>query len=118
METTSAGATIPKINCKQDLAVIKFIEIKPLVLTRSTESGNKICRKTTSAPSGAKKPGRESFSEIKPLVVTHAQQSQVTKIGRKNNFRSGTTKHIYLEQKPVGFAKNNNESISQTIAQT
>ena len=49
LETTSAGATIPKINCKQDLAVIKFIEIKPLVLTRSTESGNKNCRKTTSA---------------------------------------------------------------------
>ena len=38
METTSAGATIPKINCKQDLRVIKFIEIKPLVLTHARQS--------------------------------------------------------------------------------
>ena len=30
-----------------------------------------------------KRPGREKFSEMKPLVPTHARQSQVTKIGRK-----------------------------------
>ena len=38
MEKTSAGATIPKINCKQDLGVINFIEIKPLVLTHAQQN--------------------------------------------------------------------------------
>ena len=83
-EKTSALKPQFPTNCKQDQGVIKF---KPLVLTRATESGNKYCRKTTSAlePQNTVQtvPGRENFSEIKPLVLVHARQSQVTKIGRK-----------------------------------
>ena len=45
----------------------------------STESGNKNCRKTTSAlepqNTGQTIPGRENFSEIKPLILVHARQS-------------------------------------------
>ena len=62
-------------NCKQDQGVINF-----------TESGNKNCRKTTSAlePQNTlqTKPGRNNFYEIKPLVLVHGQ-SQARKIGRK-----------------------------------
>ena len=39
------------------------------------------------------------------------------KLPVKQLFCSGGKKHIYLEQKPVGIAKNNNESIRQIIAQ-
>ena len=49
---------------------------------------------------------------IKSQILTHALQNQVTKIAVK----PGAKKHIYLERKRVGFVKNNNESISQTIA--
>ena len=39
-----------QINCKQDLGVIKFIEVKPLVLTHARQNQvTKIDRKTTSA---------------------------------------------------------------------
>ena len=74
------GATILKTNCKQDQGVIKFIEIKPLVLT-------------------------------------NARQSQVTKIAVKQLPLWSHKTHLY-GTKPADFGKNNNESISQTIAAT
>ena len=89
-------------------------KLSPLVLTHARQSQvTKNCRKTTSALEPQNivetRPGREKFSEIKPLVPTHARQSQVTKIGHKT--------HLYRTT-PVDFAKNINESISQTIAET
>ena len=44
-------------------------------------------------------PGREKFSEIKPLVPTHARQSQVTKIAAKQLLLwSHKTHLLYREQ--------------------
>ena len=64
------------------------------------------------------RPGREKFSEIKPLVPTDVRQSQETKIGRKTTLLLWSHKTHLYRTKPVDFAKNNNESISQTIAET
>ena len=53
----------------------------------------------------------ETFA-LKPQILTYALQNQVRKIAVK----PGATKNIYLERKRVGFVKNNNESVSQTIS--
>ena len=45
------------------------------------------------------RPGREKFSEIKPLVPTHARQSQVTKTAAKQLLLwSHKTHLLYREQ--------------------
>ena len=61
--------------------------MEPLPLsTSSTESGNKNYRETTSAlePHNIPtRPGNNRFSEIKPLPLAKARQSQETKIAVK-----------------------------------
>ena len=63
--------------------------------TSSTESGNKNYRETTSAlePHNIPtRPGNNRFSEIKPLPLAKAPQSQETKIAVKQ-LCSGATQH-------------------------
>ena len=69
-----------------DRCIIKFIEIKPLVLTQARQSQvTKIAVKQLLLWSHKTQcnQGVKNFREIKPLVQIHARQSQVTKIGRK-----------------------------------
>ena len=62
--------------------------------------------------------GKTAVNRNQALVLTHARHSQVAKIGRKTTSALEPQNTFFSNKKPVGFAKNNNESMSQTIAQT
>ena len=104
-----------KTQCKQDQGVKIIAKLSPLVLTHARQSQvTKNCRKTSSALEPQNivetRPGRENYSEIKPPGSNTRSTESGNKNWPQNNFLYRT--------KPVDFAKNNNESISQTIAET
>ena len=64
--------------------------MEPLPLsTSSTESGNNFCSGATQRTDKLARSNK--FSEIEPLLLAHARQSQETKLAVKENFCPGAT---------------------------
>ena len=92
----------------------------PTLRKRSTESDNKNCRKTTSAlePKTHSKQdqGVKNLAKLSPWFQYTLDRIKYQKLPLKQLLVWSHKTHLF-RTKPVGIAKNNNESISQTIAQ-